>query len=140
MVEFAFTDPTREDAWHNFYDGKKLATLLSLPEFRASQRFRALTDMPVPYLAVHSIRDAAVLNQNIYREAGGGTFSGWDGLVTNWVTNLFTGIEAADEVSEEQCLVASSCSTTQPWRARLPGWNSPGSLTPGLTTPLSDAV
>ena len=43
MVECAFTDPTREDAWNNFYDGEKLATMLSLPGFRASQRFRPLT-------------------------------------------------------------------------------------------------
>ena len=58
IVECAFTDPAREAAWNEFYSGEKLDTLLALPGFRASQRFRALTDVPAPYLAVHSIRDA----------------------------------------------------------------------------------
>jgi hypothetical protein len=104
-VECAFTDPAREDEWNVFYGGDKLTTLLALPGFRASQRFRAITDTPAPYLAVHSIRDAAVLDQNVYRDVGGGTFSGWDDLVTNWDRNLFAGMEAAPEVSNEQCLI-----------------------------------
>ena len=90
MVECAFTDPTREEEWNVFYGGDKLTTLLNLPGFRASQRFRAVTDVPAPYLAVHSIRDKTVLNQRVYRDAGGGTFSGWDDLVTNWDRNLFS--------------------------------------------------
>jgi len=105
MVECAFTEPAREDAWNAFYDNEKLATLLSLPGFRASQHFRAIRDTAAPYLAIHSIRDAAVLEQTVYRDAGGGTFSGWDDLVTNWDRNLFHGMEVADEVSAGQCLV-----------------------------------
>ncbi len=104
-VECAFTDPARETAWNAFYDDEKLAALLSIPGFRASQRFRAIMDTPAPYLAIHSIRDAAVLDQTAYRAVGGGTFSGWDDLVTNWDRNLFTGMEAAPEVSAEDCLV-----------------------------------
>ena len=104
-VECAFTDPAREDAWNAFYSSDKLATLLALPGFRASQRFRATIDTPTPYLAIHSIRDAAVLDQTVYRDVGGGTFSGWDDLVTNWDRNLFTGMEAAPEVSAAECLV-----------------------------------
>lgn len=104
-VECAFTDPARETAWNAFYDVEKLAALLSIPGFRASQRFRAIIDTPAPYLAIHSIRDAAVLDQTDYRAVGGGTFSGWDDLVTNWDRNLFTGMEAAPEVSAQECLV-----------------------------------
>ena len=105
MVECAFTDPTREDDWNVFYGGDKLTTLLALPGFRASQRFRAITDTEAPYLAVHSIRDTAVLNQPVYRDVGGGTFSGWDDLVTNWDRNVFSGMETAPDVSSEECLV-----------------------------------
>ena len=36
---------------------------------------------------------------------GGGAFGGWDDLVTNWDRNLFTGMEAAPEVSAEEYLV-----------------------------------
>ncbi len=104
-VECAFIDPARENAWNAYYNGEKLEALLSLPGFRASQRFRAITDTPAPYLAVHSIRDAAVLDQTDYRAMGGGTFGGWDDLVTNWHRNLFAGMEAAPEVSAEDCLV-----------------------------------
>ncbi len=103
-VECAFTDPAREAAWNAFYDKDKLPTLLALPGFRASQRFRALTDIPAPYLAVHSVRDAAVLQRTDYRAVGGGTFMGWDELVTNWSRNLFIGMEAAPEVATDECL------------------------------------
>lgn len=105
MVECAFTDPSREDDWNVFYGGDKLTTLLALPGFRASQRFRAITPTQAPYLAVHSIRDATVLEQNVYRDVGGGTFSGWDALVTNWDRNLFAGMETAPDVSSDDCLV-----------------------------------
>lgn len=105
MVDCAFTDPERENAWNDFYSGDKLQTLLALPGFRASQRFRAVMDIPAPYLAVHSVRDAAVLERTDYRDVGGGTFSGWDDLVTNWNRNLFDGMEAAPEVSMAQWLV-----------------------------------
>lgn len=104
-VECAFTDPARENAWNAYYDAEKLEALLSVPGFRASQRFRAITDTPAPYLAIHSIRDAAVLKQKDYGNVGGGAFGGWDKLVTNWDRNLFTGMEAAPEVSIEQFLV-----------------------------------
>jgi len=104
-VDCAFTDPSQLSAWNAYYDDEKLPALLTLPGFRASQRFRAITEAPAPYLALHSIRDAAVLDQAVYRDVGGGTFGGWEHSITNWDRNLFTGMEAAPEVSPEQCLV-----------------------------------
>ena len=105
MVECAYTDPAREAAWNAFYDDDKLPTLLALPGFRASQRFRAIAEMEAPYLAIHSIRDAAVLAQPEYRAVGGGTFSGWDDDVANWKRNLFAGMETAPEVAAEARVV-----------------------------------
>lgn len=104
-VDCAFTDPSQLSAWNAYYDEEKLPALLTLPGFRASQRFRAITDTPAPYLALHSIRDAAVLDQEIYRNVGGGTFGGWEHSIINWDRNLFTGMEAAPEVSPEQCML-----------------------------------
>lgn len=104
-VECAFSDPARESAWNDWYGGEKLDVLLSVPGFRASQRFRAQTAGRAPYLAVHSVRDAAVLEQAAYRDVGGGTFGGWDALVTDWDRNLFTGLEVAPEVAPGQRLV-----------------------------------
>jgi len=117
-VECAFTEPARETAWNAYYDTEKLPTLLALPGFRASQRFRAIMHTPAPYLAIHSVRDATVLAQAAYRNAGGGTFHGWDALVTNWHRNLFTGMEAAPEVSADDCLVMLD---DPPAAAALPG-------------------
>jgi len=104
-VECAFTEPARETAWNAWYDDEKLAALLSVPGFRASQCFRAIMHTAAPYLAVHAVRDAAVLEQSSYGAVGGGTFCGWDDLVTNWKRNLFSGMEAAPEVAPEECLV-----------------------------------
>ena len=104
-VDCAFTDPSQLSAWNAYYDDEKLPALLSLPGFRASQRFRAITDTPAPFLALHSNRDAAVLEQNAYRDLGGGTFGGWEHSISNWDRNLFAGMEAAPEVSPEQCLL-----------------------------------
>jgi hypothetical protein len=122
-VECAFTDPARENTWNAYYDAEKLEALLSVPGFRAAQRFRAITDTPAPYLAIHSIRDAAVLEQKDYGSVGGGAFGGWDDLVTNWDRNLFTGMEATPEVSAEQFLGSKSPAST----ARCPGAALPSS-------------
>lgn len=105
MVECAFTEPAREAEWNAYYDAEKLANLLALPGFRASQRFRAITDTPSPYLAIHSVRDASVFDRTDYRIVGGGTFDGWEGSVTNWRRNLFAGMEAAPEVATDKLLV-----------------------------------
>ena len=103
-VECAFTDPAQEAAWNAYYDGEKLDSLLSVPGFRASQRFHAVMNTPAPYFAVHSLRDERVLGDT-YKGVGGGAFGGWDGLVTNWRRNLFTGMDMAPEVPDGSCLV-----------------------------------
>jgi len=104
-VECAFTVPAREEAWNAYYGGEKLDILLSVPGFISSQRFRAITEVPAPYLAIHSVRDASVFEKNSYRDVGGGTFGGWDDLVTNWDRNLFSGLAAMPEVGADQYLV-----------------------------------
>ena len=77
----------------------------SYQAFQAFSRAGSVKAAPAPYLAIHSIRDAGVLDQKVYGEAGGGTFGGWDDLVTNWDRNLYAGMEAAPEVSADQMLV-----------------------------------
>lgn len=103
-VECAYRDPAREEAWNAWYSGPKLDSLLSVPGFRASQRFRAVMPTPAPYFAIHSLRDETVLGMQ-YREVGGGTFGGWDDRVGNWKRNLFTGLDVAPEVPKNACLV-----------------------------------
>lgn len=103
-VECAFTVPDREAEWNTYYNGEKLDSLLTVPGFRTSQRFRAIMDTPAPYFAVHSLRDESVLGGQ-YKGVGGGAFGGWDDMVDNWDRNLFDGLEVAPEVPSESCLV-----------------------------------
>ncbi len=104
-VECAFSDPAREADWNAYYSGPKLAAVLSVPGFRTSQRFRALTPCAAPYYAMHSLRDADVLGAQ-YKSAGGGNFGGgWDDMIYNWHRNLFAGLEMAPEVPADGCLL-----------------------------------
>ncbi|MDH3703108.1 MAG: sugar ABC transporter [Alphaproteobacteria bacterium] len=104
-VECAFSDPAREADWNAYYSGPKLAAVLSVPGFRTSQRFRAITPCAAPYYAMHSLRDADVLGAQ-YKGVGGGSFGGgWDEMIYNWHRNLFAGLDMAPDVPMEACLL-----------------------------------
>jgi hypothetical protein len=104
-VECAFSDPAREAEWNAYYSGPKLAAVLSVPGFRTSQRFRAITPCDSPYYAMHSLRDADVLGAQ-YKGVGGGSFGGgWDDMITNWHRNLFVGLDMAPDVPADACLL-----------------------------------
>jgi len=104
-VECAFSDPAREADWNAYYSGPKLAAVLSVPGFRTSQRFRAITPCAAPYYAMHSLRDADVLGAQ-YKGVGGGSFGGgWDEMIYNWHRNLFAGLDMAPEVPADACLL-----------------------------------
>ncbi|GIX49179.1 MAG: hypothetical protein KatS3mg131_3390 [Candidatus Tectimicrobiota bacterium] len=106
MVECGFADAAQEAAWNAWYGETKLAELLAVPGFLASQRFRALDDAPAPYLAIHSIASAAVFTHPAYRRGGGGGFGPWDpALITDWRRRLFTGLDVMPAVAAEERLV-----------------------------------
>ncbi len=105
MVECGFRDPAREDAWSAWYSGPKLASLLALPGFDASQRFRAADDGPAPWLAVHTVPGAAFFDRANYRGAGGGGFGAWQADIIDWSRNLFDGADTLPEVPENAWLL-----------------------------------
>ena len=106
MVECDFDDPAQEDAWNHWYSGEKLDELLANPGFTATQRFRALTDRPAAYLAVHSIDSADVFTNPAYASGGGGRFGDWEpALMTNWSRRLFDGLAQSPPVGPDECLV-----------------------------------
>ena len=106
MVEMGFPHPEREAEWHAWYLAH-IRVLLTVPGFRAAQRFQAIVDgTPSPYLALHEVASAALFDSPAYRSRGGPTSVGeWRALQTNWHRNLLDGIEESPEVPAEAHLL-----------------------------------
>jgi hypothetical protein len=104
MVEMDFPHPERLAEWHEWYLAH-IRVLLTVPGFRASQRFRALTPTPSPWLALHEVESPALFDSPEYRARGGPASTGeWRTLQTNWHRNLLAGIDETPEVSEGKFL------------------------------------
>ena len=105
MVEMDFPHPEREAEWHAWYLAH-IRVLLSVPGFRASQRFKATAATPSPYLALHEVSSAALFDSPAYRARGGPESTGeWRQLQTNWHRNLLEGLEEVPEVPPEAHLL-----------------------------------
>jgi len=105
MVEMAFPHPEREAEWHAWYLAH-IRVLLTVPGFRASQRFKAISLTSSPYLALHEVASAALFDSPAYRARGGPASTGeWRALQTNWHRNLLDGIEESPKVPPEAHLV-----------------------------------
>jgi len=116
MVEMDFRNPAREADWHIWYLQHIAKLIRTVPGFRASQRFRAITPTPSPWLAMHDVRSAAVLQCAEYRASGGPAATGeWQAEHTNWYRNLFDGIDSTPEVAPDAHLLVSEGD------ARVPG-------------------
>lgn len=99
MVEMDFRNPALEVDWHVWYLGHVARLIRTVPGFRASQRFRAITPTPSPWLAMHDIVSGAVFESAEYRSNGGPASTGeWQAWHTNWYRNLFAGIDATPDV------------------------------------------
>ena len=99
MVECGFADRDREDDWNEWYSGPKLAELLSMPGFIATQRYKAIEPCPAPYLAIHSIESPSVFTNPDYKANGGGRFGAWEpSLMTNWSRRLFAPLREMPDV------------------------------------------
>ncbi len=107
MVDCGFADPAREQEWCDWYDGPKLASLLVLPGWRGSQRFKALKPIQAPWLAVHAVPGPEFFTSDTYKNAGGGNFADWGSLITNWSRNLFDGLDEAPEVPADALLAVA---------------------------------
>ena len=98
MVELDFPHPEREAEWHEWYLAH-IRVLLTVPGFRASQRFKATLPTPSPYLALHEVASADLFDSPAYRARGGPASVGeWRALQTNWHRNLLDGIEETPKV------------------------------------------
>ena len=105
MVEMDFPHPEREAEWHAWYLAH-IRVLLTVPGFRASQRFKAIGATPSPYLALHEVASAALFDSPAYRARGGPASTGeWRALQTNWHRNLLDGIEESPDVPADAHLL-----------------------------------
>jgi len=105
MVEMDFPHPEREAEWSAWYLDH-IRVLLTVPGFRASQRFKSLQPTPAPYLALHEVASAALFDSPEYRGRGGPASVGeWRALQTNWHRNLLQGLDATPDVAPDEHLL-----------------------------------
>ena len=99
MVEMALPDLARRAEWDAWYVAHQ-HRLLSIPGFRASQRFEAVHAAASPFVALHEVDASDVFVSPPYRANAGPSNTGeWQAKMDNWHRNLFTGIDHTPEVA-----------------------------------------
>jgi hypothetical protein len=105
MVEMDMNLGDREAEWHAWYLAH-IKVLLTVPGFRASQRFQSLLPCPAPYLALHQVDSGAIFDSPEYRGRGGpGSTGDWRALHSNWRRNLLDGLATTPDVPEGKHLL-----------------------------------
>ena len=102
MVEMDFPHPERLREWHDWYLAH-IRVLLTVPGFRASQRFQAIVETAAPYLALHEVSGPEMFASAAYRSRGGPASTGeWRQLQTNWRRNLLEGLDQTPDVPADR--------------------------------------
>jgi hypothetical protein len=102
MVEMDFPHPGRLREWHDWYLAH-IRVLLTVPGFRASQRFQAIVETAAPYLALHEVSGPDMFESAAYRSRGGPASTGeWRQLQTNWRRNLLEGLDETPDVPADR--------------------------------------
>ena len=89
MVEMTLLETTRRAEWDDWYVGHQ-HQLLSIPGFRASQRFEAIHNAESPFVALHEVASPDIFTGPHYRAKGGPSNTGeWQVKMGHWRRNLF---------------------------------------------------
>ena len=89
MVEMALLDTARRAEWDAWYVAHQ-HRLLSIPGFRASQRFEAVHAAESPFVALHEVDSPDIFIGSTYRASAGPSNTGeWQAKMGNWHRNLF---------------------------------------------------
>jgi len=105
MVEMALLDTARRAEWDAWYVAHQ-HRLLSIPGFRASQRFEAVHAAASPFVALHEVDSAGIFASPEYRAKAGPTNTGeWQTKMGNWHRNLFTEEHTPDVPMDARLVV-----------------------------------
>jgi hypothetical protein len=108
MVEMALLDTDRRAEWDAWYVAHQYR-LLSIPGFRASQRFEAIHPVTSPFVALHEVASADVFTSPAYRAQAGPTNTGeWQAKMNNWHRNLFALDHSPDVPMELRLVVVET--------------------------------
>jgi hypothetical protein len=89
MVEMKLLEPARRTEWDAWYVAHQ-HRLLSIPGFRASQRFEAIHVVESPFVALHEVDSPEIFGGPMYRSQAGPSNTGeWRAKMGNWHRNLF---------------------------------------------------
>ena len=89
MVEMTLLETARRAEWDAWYVAHQ-HRLLSIPGFRASQRFESIHQAESPFVALHEVDSADIFTSPTYRAKAGPTNTGeWQAKMNNWHRNLF---------------------------------------------------
>jgi hypothetical protein len=106
MVEMALLDLPRRAEWDVWYVAHQ-RRLLSIPGFRASQRFETIHPAASPFVTLHEVDSADVFTTPTYRAQAGPSNTGeWQSLMGNWHRNLFDR-DGTPEVPPDRRLVVA---------------------------------
>src|SRR5262245_450410 len=97
MVEMTLLETARRAEWDAWYVAHQ-HQLLSIPGFRASQRFESIHPVKSPFVALHEVDSPEVFVSSPYRAKGGPSNTGeWQAKMINWHRNLF-GVDHTPDV------------------------------------------
>ena len=114
MVEMALLDTARRAEWDTWYTAHQ-RRLLSIPGFRASQRFEAVHAAASPFAALHEVDGDAVLTSPAYREKAGPSNTGeWQSRMGNWHRNLFARAHTPDVSLDARLVVVEDGAAPPP--------------------------
>ena len=104
MVEMALLETGRRAEWDFWYAAHQ-HRLLSIPGFRASQRFEAIHTSESPFVALHEVDSPEIFASPGYRAKGGPSNTGeWQAKMGRWHRNLF-GVDHTPDVPMDARLV-----------------------------------
>ena len=105
MVEMALLDTARRAEWDAWYVGHQ-HRLLSIPGFRASQRFESIHPAESPFVALHEVDSGDIFTSAAYRAKAGPSNTGeWQAKMGNWHRNLFAAEHTPDVPMDARLVV-----------------------------------
>lgn len=108
MVEMALLDTARRAEWDAWYVAHQ-HRLLSIPGFRASQRFEAIHAAESPFVALHEVASPEIFTGPTYRAKAGPSNTGeWQAKMNTWHRNLFDMAHSPDAPMDARLVVVEN--------------------------------